>query len=573
MNYIENDDTTSTSDSGREKGSIKDRVISFFYRKRFKVKLEKQKNYNGFFIESQALTNYPRLNHNKFNSIKTVSELKLKNIHAISVNPLTEEFDFDKYDYYIISPIKKKGIGPEEKIDPVKSKLSKISSLGVKGLNNRIEESKKIVNDTKKEIHKVKINLQYPVLHREEMSKMYKNIRENIDDLKYEYEIIKGETNRRSYAFEEAIKVMDKIDKYDPNSIQTMETMLNVSMLELDKLSLNANINKKTEEEKNKEENKNLELEVITDMYAKQIGIDEAKDKTKDEEEKIAKDIASRKIEEEKEENPEKKNIDKKEENQDVDNQITILNNEETLNIIDQEKDETIDEVREEIIEEVVTVKVPKGENIDLESVKNLNMKVEKISTYEDKISYELNRQKEIIDRMYNRVGKFEKVVNTKYEIRGYGRLLSSFGNIAMGMLTLPLTNLKLFNFCFGSALINKGINKMKQGLDTKEKITIDYKYDDMTRQIKANQDKLNTTSLLLSDSVNQLKQVRSEFIKEFSRYEYQIPDYYKTLQTMESLEKKLKANQEKINEMEKTLDKEEEKNKVMIKKIENKDY
>ena len=42
MNYIENDDTTSTSDSGREKGSIKDRVISFFYRKRFKVKLEKQ---------------------------------------------------------------------------------------------------------------------------------------------------------------------------------------------------------------------------------------------------------------------------------------------------------------------------------------------------------------------------------------------------------------------------------------------------------------------------------------------------------------------------------------------------
>ena len=36
-------------------------------------------------------------------------------------------------------------------------------------------------------------------------------------------------------------------------------------------------------------------------MYAKQIGIDEAKDKTKDEEEKIAKDIASRKIEEEKE--------------------------------------------------------------------------------------------------------------------------------------------------------------------------------------------------------------------------------------------------------------------------------
>lgn len=570
MNYIENDDTTSTSDSGRVKGSVKDRVISFFYRKRFKVKLEKQKCYNEIVIDSETLKNYPRLNRNKFNSIKTVSELKLKNIHAISVNPLTEEFDFDKYDYYIISPIKKKGIGPEEEIDPVKSKLSKISSLGVKGLNNRIEESKKIVNDTKKEIHKVKINLQYPVLHREEMSKMYKNIRENIDDLKYEYEIIKGETNRRSYAFEEAIKVLDKIDKYDPNSIQTMETMLNVSMLELDKLSLNANINKKTEEEKNKEENKNLEIEVITDMYAKQMGIDEGKDKTKDEEEKIAKDIANKKIEEEKQE---KESIDKKEENQDINDQIEDLDKQESLKVIDQEKDETIDEVGEEIIEEVVTVKVPKEENIDLESVKTLNMKVEKISTYEDKISYELNRQKEIIDRMYNRVGKFEKVVNTRYEIRGYGRLLSSFGNIAVGMLTLPLTNLKLFNFCFGSALINKGINKMKQGLETKEKITIDYKYEDMTRQIKDNQDKLNTTSILLSDSVNQLKQVRSEFINEFSRYQYQIPDYYKTLQSMESLEKKLKTNQEKINRMEKTLDKEEEKNKVMIKKIENKDY
>ena len=49
---------------------------------------------------------------NVFNQIKIASVRDIKKLgdKAIPVDLKTEKFDFEKYDYYIIEPVKKKGI-------------------------------------------------------------------------------------------------------------------------------------------------------------------------------------------------------------------------------------------------------------------------------------------------------------------------------------------------------------------------------------------------------------------------------------------------------------------------------
>ena len=88
--------------SGRVKGSIKDRLISFLYRKRFKIKLLKNK-----LVKKEIKV---RFIYKRKLEIKNVRDLKKFGDKVIEVDVKKEKFDFDKYDYYIIEPIKKKGM-------------------------------------------------------------------------------------------------------------------------------------------------------------------------------------------------------------------------------------------------------------------------------------------------------------------------------------------------------------------------------------------------------------------------------------------------------------------------------
>lgn len=570
-----NDDNN--DDEGRIKGSIKDRVINFFYRKRYKIKLNRSLLYSNDIVSKNIFRYAPRLNKTRIKKINTINDLRNYNGRVIAVDPKNENFDFEKYDYYIIRNVRKKGIGPENQYKDMKQKsgLSKISVFSVLGLKGRIEESKKIINDTQKEVENVKLNLQYPVMHREDMVKMYNKIRENINDLKYEYELLKGETNNRSYALEEAINVMDKIDKYDPKGIETLETMLKVGLHELDVLSLNVNV-KKEKEEKNIEIKEKDKL----NLYQKPIGID-VENKDKKEEKKLVDEIVKKDTKEEIENRQnefEFINVDvlnKKvgisenlEEEYKIDNDFIsesqIKDNKE--NEIDNQEEK---ELKNVLDEEIATIKVPKNENINYNQLNNMKVELVKINSYEQKIAYELKRQKEILDAMYKDVGKYTKNEYKTYEIKGYGRIFSSFGNIAMGMLTLPLSNVNLFNLTLGTALINRGLDKMKKGLETKEKINIEYKYEDFSRILSNQEQNINNAELLLDNSLSKLVNVREQFVKEFSKYDYQIPDYKRTIEKINQLEKKLKNSQMSLNKIEKNIVENKEKNKVMLKKIE----
>lgn len=151
--------------SGRVKGSIKDRLISFLYRKRFKIKLLKNK-----LVKKEIKV---RFIYKRKLEIKNVRDLKKFGDKVIEVDVKKEKFDFDKYDYYIIEPIKKKGIDDEE----------------VKNVNYNktvITDVKTVISNTKKDLKRIEINHQYPDKHKEDITKEINSVNNNVKKLKIE---------------------------------------------------------------------------------------------------------------------------------------------------------------------------------------------------------------------------------------------------------------------------------------------------------------------------------------------------------------------------------------------------
>ena len=154
-----------SSSSGRVKGSIKDRIISFLYRKRFKIKIFRNRLIKK---ETKVIFSFK----NKI-EVKNYSDLKKLGDKVIEVDIKKEKFDFDKYDYYIIEPVKKKGIDTE------KLKL-------VEDNKKVINASRNLLSNIKKDIKKVDINLKYPDTHKENLTREINSINNSVNKLKVE---------------------------------------------------------------------------------------------------------------------------------------------------------------------------------------------------------------------------------------------------------------------------------------------------------------------------------------------------------------------------------------------------
>ena len=154
-----------SSSSGRVKGSIKDRIISFLYRKRFKIKIFRNRLIKK---ETKVIFSF----RNKI-EVKNYRDLKKLGDKVIEVDIKKEKFDFDKYDYYIIEPVKKKGIDTE------KLKL-------VEDNKKFINASRNLLSNIKKDIKKVDINLKYPDTHKEDLIHEINSINNSVNKLKVE---------------------------------------------------------------------------------------------------------------------------------------------------------------------------------------------------------------------------------------------------------------------------------------------------------------------------------------------------------------------------------------------------
>ena len=205
-------DDNSSSSSGRVKGSIKDRLISFLYRKRLKIKLFKNK-----LIKKETKVKFF---YRKKKEVKNYRDLKKLGDKVIEVDVKKENFDFDKYDYYIIEPVKKKGIDSEE--------LKKVE-VTKKVINN----SKQIIEKINKGIKKIDINMKYPEEHKEDISSEITDISNNVHMLKNELSKVEGISTTKLDNFiipnnEEGVKRSYEVINYYQEVLDNKEKDVNI---------------------------------------------------------------------------------------------------------------------------------------------------------------------------------------------------------------------------------------------------------------------------------------------------------------------------------------------------------
>lgn len=194
--------------------------------------------------------------------------------------------------------------------------------------------------------------------------------------------------------------------------------------------------------------------------------------------------------------------------------------------------------------------------------------KLNEMISLEKSLDDEIKYQQQVVDDMYEKASFFESEITKKVEVIGKRYILGSMLRLAGGLLTLPFTGKQLFGISLGSTLINKGLKEMNKSLETREKIVINYKYEDISKQIEQVKDRVEYTNLILSDSLNEIKKLKNNFKNVYSEYDKILPEYNSTLEKIDSLESKILKQQEKLLNMDKTLDKEKEINKQKLKKI-----
>ena len=217
------------------------------------------------------------------------------------------------------------------------------------------------------------------------------------------------------------------------------------------------------------------------------------------------------------------------------------------------------------------------GNNIDSieENQKKIKIKfikskdsIKEISDIENTINKELQNQTEIINEMYSKASFIDKeIIKTKQYI-GKGKILSSLFKITLGMLTIPLSKKRIMGYAVGAVLVNKGLKDLNRNYETKEKITVNLKYEDISKKLIEVTDILDYTQLVLSDSLTEVKKLKENFKSEYSNYSNVLPDYEDNLNKLNALELSIINNQKKVNMLYKNLDNEKEINNKKLQKV-----
>ena len=190
---------------------------------------------------------------------------------------------------------------------------------------------------------------------------------------------------------------------------------------------------------------------------------------------------------------------------------------------------------------------------------------VKKLSNFEEELKKEVDEQQKLVNSMYEEASKISKDVRHETIYKYGSGLISSMLRIAGGILTLPLSGLNIFGVTLGTTLINRGLKGLNRSIETKEKIIIDYKYEDLSNKLSKVEDKLEYINLTLADSLNEIARLKNNITIVFLKYKDILPDYEATLNKVLNLEEKLVKQQEKMKNI---GEKEEEEKKLKKEKI-----
>lgn len=183
-------------------------------------------------------------------------------------------------------------------------------------------------------------------------------------------------------------------------------------------------------------------------------------------------------------------------------------------------------------------------------------------------IKSELQRQKDYLKKLDEKIGKLEISVRTQYRFRGIQHLITNVLKFAIGVFTIPFSRKRIFGTAIGLALIGNSIRGIRNSFRT-EKNRISYiELKDFSKAIYSEQMALLKTKHLIVDSLDQLKDLKTELEEQYYG-KISFDEYDEMLNKLNSIEQTLIIKQKEIITLEESLTKAEEKNKVKVKQIE----
>lgn len=214
-----------------------------------------------------------------------------------------------------------------------------------------------------------------------------------------------------------------------------------------------------------------------------------------------------------------------------------------------------------------------KKENKKLEEEKNSKLKLYRSKLELSKeaeiiIKAELERQKNYLKRLNEKIGKVDVTRRIEYHFRGIHRLLEHVLTFALGIFTIPFSKKRIFGTALGLTLIGNSIRGIRNSLKPAKETHVYIEWKDFAKAIYSEQMALKQLNNMVVDSLSQVKGLKEDIEREFyGKVSFQEYDEMRT--KLEAMELKLLEKQKQIEEMEKQLEKAEEKNKVKVKQME----
>ncbi|MCI9233559.1 MAG: hypothetical protein HFH08_03045 [Bacilli bacterium] len=182
-------------------------------------------------------------------------------------------------------------------------------------------------------------------------------------------------------------------------------------------------------------------------------------------------------------------------------------------------------------------------------------------------IKAELERQKNYLHRMNEKIEQVDISKKVEYRFQGLHHLLGQVLTFTLGVLTIPFSKHRIFGTALGLTLIGNSIRGMRNSLRLKEEQRVYIEWKDFTQHIYNEQLALKQLNTMVVTSLQEIKELKEDVEMEFYG---KIPfDEYDKMKTkLEAIELKLLEKQKQIIAVEEQLQKVEEKNKVKVKKM-----
>lgn len=182
-------------------------------------------------------------------------------------------------------------------------------------------------------------------------------------------------------------------------------------------------------------------------------------------------------------------------------------------------------------------------------------------------IKAELERQKNYLRRMNEKIDQVDISRRIEYRFRGLHHLLGQVLTFTLGIFTIPFSRHRIFGTALGLTLIGNSIRGMRNSLKVSKEQTVYIEWKDFTKQIYNERLALKQLDTMVVTSLKEIKELKKDVETEFYG-KVSFEEYEKMKSKLEVMELKLLEKQKQIIEVEEQLQKTEEKNKVKIKEM-----